>query len=145
MSEEEDVTRPSRPRPQVTEASQPYWASIAEHAMRLQRCTRCGTYRFYPTAVCPACWSTGVRWEPVSGDATLHSFTIVHKPVTDAFADETPYVVALVTLAEGPTLMTNVVGVPHEDLAIGMALRIVYRDFDGFSLPFAGLSDETTV
>jgi len=137
MSEEEHVSDLSRPRPQITEESAPYWASVAEHAMRLQRCSRCATFRFYPTLVCPQCWSTEFTWEPVSGRATLHSFSIVHKPVTDAFEAETPYVVALITLEEGPTLMTNVVDVTHEDIAIGMPLRLTYRDFDGFTLPMA--------
>jgi hypothetical protein len=127
----------SRPRPTPDEHSAPYWESVAAHAMRLQRCSRCATFRFYPTPVCPQCFSTAFTWEPVSGDATLYSFSIVHKPVTDAFAAEAPYVVALVELAEGPTLMTNVEGVPHEAIAIGMPLRIAYRDFDGFTLPVA--------
>lgn len=137
-----------RPRPVVTAESEPYWTSVAEHAMRLQRCSRCATFRFYPTAVCPQCWFTGFTWESVSGRATLHTFSIVHKPVTEAFEPETPYVVALVTLEEGPTLMTNVEGVEHDAIAIGMALRIGYRDFDGFTLPIAqreiSLSDEKT-
>src|SRR4051794_3146556 len=112
--------------------------------MRLQRCSRCGTFRFYPTPVCPACFSTGHTWERIGGRATLYSFTVVHKPVTEAFAAETPYVVALVTLEEGPTLMTNVEGIPHEALEIGMPLRLGYRDLDGLTLPIAILSDDKT-
>jgi uncharacterized protein len=139
------MTEIARPRPEPDEVSEPYWTSLAEHAMRLQRCTGCGTYRFFPTPVCPVCWSTEADWAPVSGRLTLYSFTVVHKPVSEAFAAQTPYVVALVTLEEGPTMMMNVVGVPHDALAIGMALRLDYRDFDGFTLPFARLSDETTV
>jgi uncharacterized OB-fold protein len=127
----------TRPRPQITEASAPYWRSVQEHAMRLQRCTRCGTFRFYPTPVCPHDWFTGFTWEPIGGRATLHSFTIVHRPVTEAFAAETPYVVALATLDEGPTLMLNLEQVDHDQIAIGMALRIGYRDFDDFTLPVA--------
>jgi uncharacterized OB-fold protein len=155
MTEEADVTQMHRPRPQVTEETAPYWDSVAEHAMRLQRCARCGTFRFYPTAVCPACWSPELTWERVSGAATLYSFTVVHKPVTEAFAAETPYVVALVTLEEGPTMMMNLVGAEEDEVAIGMPLRIGYRTLDGFTLPMAepasdadsrdGLSDDPTV
>jgi uncharacterized OB-fold protein len=127
----------NRPGPEITPESKPYWDSIAAHAMALQRCTRCETFRFYPTPVCPHCFSTGFTWEPLSGEATLYSYSVVHKPVTDAFAEEAPYVVALVALAEGPTLMTNLLEVPEEEIKIGMALRIGYRDFEGFSLPMA--------
>ncbi|HVY96755.1 MAG TPA: OB-fold domain-containing protein [Solirubrobacterales bacterium] len=126
-----------RPAPEITPESKPYWDSIAAHAMKLQRCTRCETFRFYPTPVCPHCHSTSFTWEPVSGDARLYSYSVVHKPVTEAFEAEVPYVVALVTLAEGPTLMTNLLDVPEEEIEIGMALRIGYRDFEGFSLPVA--------
>ena len=105
--------------------------------MALQRCSRCGTYRFYPTAVCPACWSTEFEWSRVSGAGTLYSFSVVYRPVTEAFADEVPYVVALVTLAEGPTMMMNLLGVPVEEVRIGMPVRIGYRDCDGFTLPVA--------
>lgn len=127
----------NRPGPEVTPESKPYWDSIAAHAMKLQRCTRCETFRFYPTPVCPHCFSTGFTWEPVSGDGHLYSYSVVHKPVTEDFEPDTPYVVALVTLAEGPTLMTNLVDVPEGEIRIGMAVRIGYRDYDGFSLPVA--------
>jgi uncharacterized protein len=126
-----------RPGPEITPESKPYWDSVAAHAMELQRCGRCETFRFYPTAVCPHCFSTDFTWQPISGAARLYSFSVVHKPVTEAFEAETPYVVALVTLAEGPTLMTNLLDVPEESIEIGMPLRIGYRDYDGFSLPFA--------
>jgi len=105
--------------------------------MRIQRCSRCATRRFYPTPVCPACWSTEFTWDEVSGRATLFSYSVVYKPVTEAFADEVPYVVALVTLEEGPTMMMNVLGAPLETLAIGKPLRIDYRETDGFILPVA--------
>lgn len=131
------MTETQRPSPEVTEQSAPYWSSVAEHAMRLQRCSSCGTYRFYPTLVCPACFSTEFTWSRVSGSATLYSFSVVHRPVTEAFAEEVPYVVALVTLEEGPTMMTNLVGVPEEAIAIGMGLQISYMDMDGFTLPAA--------
>lgn len=129
------MSETQRPRPTVSEESKPYWDSVAAHAMQLQRCARCDSFRFYPTPVCPHCFSTEARWAPVSGAATLYSYSVVHKPVTEAFAAETPYVVALVTLAEGPTLMTNLVEVGAEDIEIGMELRIDYRDHGGFTLP----------
>lgn len=131
------MTDVQRPRPEVTEASAPFWSSVAEHAMRLQRCEACGTYRFYPTPICPSCYSSAFTWAAVSGAATLYSFSVVYRPVTEAFTAQTPYVVALVTLQEGPTMMMNLVDVPPEAIEIGMPLRISYRDMDGFTLPAA--------
>lgn len=126
-----------RPGPEISAQSAPYWKSVARHAMALQRCERCATFRFYPTPVCPNCWSTDFSWETVGGAAELYSYSIVHKPVNDAFAAEVPYVVALVTLAEGPTMMMNLEGIDHEAIRIGMPLKLGYRDFDAFTLPVA--------
>ncbi len=126
-----------RPGPQINAQSEAYWQSVTQHAMVLQRCERCSTFRFYPTPVCPKCWFTGFSWEQVSGEGELYSFTIVHKPVNDAFAGNAPYVIALVTLAEGPTMMMNLEDVDLEALQIGMPLKLGYLDFEGFTLPVA--------
>ena len=131
------MTDPKRPLPQITAGSQPYWESVARHAMRLQRCSSCATFRFYPTRVCPACFSTESDWAPVSGRATLHSFSVVYRPVNESFAPEIPYIVALATLEEGPTMMMNLRGVAAGEAAVGMPLRIGYRDVEGFTLPVA--------
>ena len=58
--------------------------------------------------MCLACRSTELDWLACSGDAIVHSYTIVRRDLGPAF--ETPHVVALVDLAEGPRLTTNLVG-----------------------------------
>lgn len=120
-----------RPKPTITPASEPYWQSVSERALQLQRCDRCESFRFYPTPVCPSCGSTAFDWRPVSGRGTVYSWTAVHKPVTGAFASEVPYVVAMVVLEEGPAMMTNLVGIPLDEIEIGLSVRLDYREFDG--------------
>jgi hypothetical protein len=56
------------------------------------------------------------------------SFTIVRRPVSPAFASEVPYVVALVTLDEGPQMMTNIIGCAPEEVAIGMPVEVTFED-----------------
>jgi uncharacterized OB-fold protein len=46
-----------------------------------------------------------------------------------------PYVAAVVDLAEGPRMMTNVEGCDHDELAIGMHLRVAFRDEGDFVIP----------
>ena len=71
-----------------------------------------------------------------SGRAKLLSFTIVRRPVSPAFADQVPYVVALVTLEEGPQMMTNIVGCAPEDVTIGMPLEVTFEDWsETISIP----------
>jgi hypothetical protein len=53
-------------------------------------------------------------------------------------------VVALVRLAEGPTLMTNVVGCDPADVHIDQAVRVVWEDLpDGRRLPLFTPAEES--
>ncbi|TQM11080.1 Zn-ribbon domain-containing OB-fold protein [Pseudonocardia kunmingensis] len=117
-----------RPIPTINPDSAPYWSSAREHALRLQRCEACGTFRFYPTAACPECGQLGGTWELVAGTGELYSFTVVHRPAGTAFRDRVPLVLGLVQLTEGPTMMANLVDVAPDDARIGMPLRLDYED-----------------
>ena len=57
------------------------------------------------------------------------SFTVVYRPVTTAFAADMPYIVALIQLAEGPQLMSNVVECEPERVTIGMAVAVTFEDW----------------
>ena len=47
-----------------------------------------------------------------------------------------PYVVAFVTLDEGPTMLSNIVDCDPETLAIGQAVRLLFKPSDGeFPVP----------
>jgi uncharacterized OB-fold protein len=41
-----------------------------------------------------------------------------------------PYIIAHVTLAEGPTMLTNIVGCDADHLRIGQAVTVVFQDTD---------------
>lgn len=77
-----------------------------------------------------------MEWVKASGRATVLSFTIVRRPVSPAFAADVPYVVALVTLEEGPAMMTNIVGCDPEAVRIGMAVEATFEDWtEEISIP----------
>jgi uncharacterized OB-fold protein len=126
---------PDRPVPQPTPETQPFWDGCAAGELRLQRCTGCSRPYFYPRPICPACGSDAVEWFTASGDATLYSYTINHRP-PPAFGPE-PYAVAVVELAEGPRLMANIVGVPNtpEHLVLDMPLRVTFEQRGDVALP----------
>jgi len=69
-----------------------------------------------------------VSWEEASGDAVLYTWSVVHQNDLPPFPERVPYVAAVVDLAEGPRLMTNVVECDPGALAVGMALRVAYED-----------------
>ena len=115
--------------PIPTLETRPYWDGCKRHELRIQRCAACSHFQFYPRIYCTECFSDRVEWITASGRATVLSFTIVRRPVTQAFKDDLPYVVALVTLEEGPSMMTNIVGCPPEQVAIGMPLKVTFEDW----------------
>lgn len=125
-----------RPVPVPTKETQPYWDGCKQHELRVQKCAACGHHQFYPRLYCTACMSDRVEWMKTSGRATVLSYTIVYRPVTQAFADNVPYVVALVTLAEGPQMMTNIVGCEPEKVHIGMPVQVTFDDWtENISIP----------
>jgi uncharacterized protein len=122
--------------PVPTPETQPFWDGCAAGELRLQRCTDCAQPYFYPRPVCPACGSDNVEWFTASGQATLYSYVINHRPAR-GFEDEAPYAIAVVQLAEGPRMMTNLVGVPNtpEDLILDMPLRVTFEERGDVMLP----------
>jgi hypothetical protein len=116
------------PLPRVDEESRGYWEGLARHELWLQRCRTCAAVRFHPRAVCPACLGDGVEWVRASGRGTVYSFTVTHQNAAPGFRDEVPYVLALVELAEGPRLLTNVLGCAPGDVRIGMPVEVVFED-----------------
>lgn len=125
-----------KPIPAPTRETMPYWEGCKVHELRIQRCAACGHHQFFPRIYCTHCMSDRVEWVKASGRAKVLSYTIVHRPVSPAFAGEIPYVVALVTLDEGPTMMTNLVGCAPEQLKIGMPVAVVFEDWtEEISIP----------
>jgi uncharacterized OB-fold protein len=121
--------------PATDDETEPYWAAARDHRLLIKRCADCGATHFYPRPFCPVCWSSAVAREEASGDAVLYTWSIVHQNDLPPFPDQVPYVAAVVDLAEGPRMMTNVVDCDPDTLDVGMALRVTYRD----------LTDEVTV
>ena len=71
-----------------------------------------------------------------SGLAEVSSFTIVRRPVSKAYADEVPYVVALIKLDEGPTMMSNIVECDIDNVNIGMRVEVLFEDWsEEISIP----------
>jgi uncharacterized OB-fold protein len=107
--------------------TKPFWDAARAGRLLIRRCNSCGATTFYPRAFCPKCWSGDVDWIEASGRATLYTWSVVHVNDLPPFPERVPYVAAIVTLEEGPRMMTNVIGCEFDDLAAGMALRVTYR------------------
>jgi uncharacterized OB-fold protein len=55
----------------------------------------------------------------------VRTFIVFDKPYHPYFKDRTPYVVAVVTLEEGPEITTNIVDADVANVEIGMPVRVV--------------------
>lgn len=126
----------NRPLPLPTPETRHFWAGCREGELRLQRCTSCKESYFPPRPFCPACSSREVEVYRASGKATLYSYIINHRPRPDFGAE--PHSIAVVELAEGPRMMTNIVGCPQtpEALVLDMPLEVTFEKAnDEISLP----------
>lgn len=125
------------PAPVVNADSAPYWQGARDNKLLLQRCSDCGTLRFFPRYLCTECGSDNTGWVEATGRGTVHSFTVVHRAAFPEFQERTPYVVALIDLEEGPRMMSNIVGADALDVAIGDAVTVEFEDRgdDGAKVP----------
>jgi uncharacterized OB-fold protein len=119
-----------KPLPDISDLNRPFWDALARHEFRVPRCEDCGDYNWVPYPACRSCLSEHQVWTPVSGDATVFSFTVVHRG-PGAFGADVPYVMALGQLVEQPracNVLANLVGCAPDDVTIGMPVQIGYLD-----------------
>lgn len=119
---------------EITEDAAEFWAGCEAGELRIQRCASCGTWQFYPRYLCSTCGSTDVPFRPASGGATLWSYSIVERGIGE-FADRVPYIVALVRLAEGPVMMTNIVDCEPASVTLDMPLVVRFERRLGRAVP----------
>lgn len=124
-----------RPLPIPTPETQHYWAGAKAGELLLQRCDACSHAYFPPRPFCPKCASRKVSVFKASGKATLYSYVIHHR-AAPGFTP--PYAIAVVELAEGPRMMTNIIDCPQtpEALQLDMPLQVAFdRQNDDITLP----------
>jgi uncharacterized OB-fold protein len=128
------MTEPSVPGPDsfpVTEvaddpATRPFWEGIEAGRLLLERCLGCQAVIWYPRGFCPRCGSTAVEWTEASGRGTVYTYTVARRSF-GGWAAAVPYVIAYIELAEGPRVLSNVVGVPPDEVSIGLAVEVVMK------------------
>jgi uncharacterized OB-fold protein len=117
----------TRPIPQADEESRPFYDGAREHKLMLMRCLGCRAWRLPSRPRCPDCWSTETEWAQASGRGTLYSFGIMHQKFP-GFENETPYAYAIVELEEGPRIVSNITGLPDDELRVDMPLVAYFDD-----------------
>ncbi len=114
-----------KPLPKPSPTSRPFWEAARRHELQIQRCAACREYIYYPRNRCPKCFSDQLSWERVSGRGKVYSYTIVRRASSRAFSD--PYVLAIVELAEGPRMTSNIVA-PLDQVRVEMPVEVFFDD-----------------
>ena len=112
------------PRPMVQAETAAYWQAADEGRLLVKRCSACGEFHHYPRDLCPFCLSDATEWVEATGTGTVYSFSTMGQ-------GEAAYTLAYVTLAEGPTMLTNLVGAEPSAFAIGQPVRVVFTPSEG--------------
>lgn len=117
-----------RPRPAVNRDNAFFFEGASQHRLLIQRCASCSVLRHPPGPCCPACGS--LEWDTVeaAGHGHVYSFVVNHHPRHPAF--DSPYLVAVVELAEGTRIITNLTGIAPDEVAIGMPVVLDWLDAD---------------
>ena len=123
------------PLPRPTPISQPYWDACKEGRLTVQRCRDCDAYTFIPQPCCGECLGENLEWVESKGRGSLYSFSTVYRPQQPVF--ETPYTVVIVELEEGYHMLSNLIGVEPEDVAIGTPLEVFFEEMsEEITLPY---------
>jgi acetyl-CoA acetyltransferase/uncharacterized OB-fold protein len=124
------------PLPALEPESERFWRACREGRLEITRCTACAWYVHPPRPVCPRCGGREVAWEPVTGRATVVSYTVNHQRWMPGM--DVPYTIGLVELVEQADLRltTNIVGCAPDAVTIGMPVRVTFQPAsDEIALP----------
>ena len=107
--------------PVVNAEGKAFWDAARQNRFLIPVCTACGKAHWYPRAICPFCAGDKIAWREASGRGTIYTYSVMRRV-------KEPYAIAHVTLAEGPTLLTNIVDCDFDTLYIGQPVAVVFKD-----------------
>jgi uncharacterized OB-fold protein len=112
------------PAPEPNPETKPFWDAATEGRLLIKKCVTCGQVHFYPRAICPFCGSDKTEWVTASGRGTVYSYSVMRRvPI--------PYALAYVTLAEGVSMMTNIVDGDLDAIRIGQPVMVAFKPSEG--------------
>jgi uncharacterized OB-fold protein len=110
--------------PVVTAESKAFFEAARAGRFLVPVCPACNRAHWYPRAICPFCAAEKVEWREASGKGTIYTFSVMRRV-------KEPYIIAHVTLAEGPTMLTNIVGCDADAVRIGLPVTVVFQESEG--------------
>jgi scaffold protein (connect acetoacetyl-CoA thiolase and HMG-CoA synthase) len=104
-----------------------FWRKIPQRYNLIgTRCGTCGTHFFPPRSFCPSCRREGkIQEYRFPGKGKVVTYTVI-RSASEQFEHQTPYVLAIIQLDEGPRFTAQVVAEPGE-IRVGTPVRPVFR------------------
>ena len=111
--------------PLMNVGDEAYFEAAAAGRLVVKKCGACGKAHHYPRTLCPFCFSDDVAWHDARGTGTIYSYSVMRRgcPV--------PYCIAYVALAEGVTMLTNIVDCDLDTVRIGQAVKVTFKKSEG--------------
>ncbi len=100
---------------------------LAEGRFMIQRSASTGGHVFYPRPFIPGTGERDLEWVEASGTGTVYSTTVNRRSPEKGGTSG----LVLVDLDEGVRMLSRVVGIPPEDVTIGMAVRAKIEELNG--------------
>ena len=111
-----------------------FWEATKNRELKFQKCRECGFVRWPPSISCPKCYSMDFDYVVSKGVGRVYSFVVYRVAFHEAFKERVPYVVAIVELEEGPSILTNIINCDPSSLECGMQVRLVWEEYGDFNL-----------
>jgi uncharacterized OB-fold protein len=117
--------------PEPSEVSRPFWDATRRGELVVQWCSACAAGIFYPRILCPRCGSLELSWRTADGFGTVYSHATHYVP-----GSQVRYCVALIDLDEGVRMVSNVIGLDPDEVAVGQRVQVAWEPLpDGRALP----------
>ncbi len=127
--------------PEPSEVSAPFWEATRQRQLIVQYCEDCREWVWYPRASCPACLAQTLVWRTVSGKGVVYAVAVHRRAISPEFKGRTPYAVALIELAEGPRMLSGMIGPGATEAQVGDEVALTWERLeDGRHLPYFALS-----
>ena len=115
--------------PDTNPETKPFFDAAAQGKLVLPRCVDTKKFIWYPRGISPFTFGA-VEWVEVSGKGKIYTYSTMERA-------NPPYCIAYVELAEGPKMMTNIVGCDLSTVKIGMDVKLTFIDTEnGPPMPF---------
>jgi uncharacterized protein len=132
------LKRADFPLPDLTdERTAEYFAGAARGELVLPRCDSCNRFVWYPEGECPHCGAGSFTWTRVSGRGRVFTWTVVRRAFLPAFEEMVPFVTALVSLEEDPSvrIVSYIVDCEPDALASDLPVEAVFRPLQFPTVP----------